>query len=206
MGYSRAGFEVVGVDIKPQPHYPFEFAQDDVFTWWDYWKLAEIQDRYDAIHASPPCQAYSAMRNMWPDRVHPDLIRPTRDLLDGIALPYVIENVPGAPMRPDLILCGSHFGLRVRRHRWFEANGWLSPFAITCRHDENFITVTGTGAANFTRRTPGGGPHRKPQGVADARNAMGVDWMTRAELSQAIPPAYTEWIGRQLMAHLERAA
>jgi DNA (cytosine-5)-methyltransferase 1 len=153
MGFARAGFEVVGVDIAPQPNYPFEFWQADALEflrdpghpgiWWD--------DLYDAIHASPPCQAFTkAQKLRW--RSHPDLIAPTRRLLEATGLPYVIENVPGAPLIDPVVLVG-----------------------------------------NFSD-------------VGAGRNAMGIDWMTRDELSEAIPPAYTELIGHQLAQHLQARA
>jgi DNA (cytosine-5)-methyltransferase 1 len=195
VGYHRAGFEVVGVDIKPQPHYPFEFHQADA--------MAYPLDGFDVIHASPPCQHYSACRTMnsCQGKSYPDLIDGTRKRLIETEKPYVIENVEGAPLKNYMILCGSMFkGLRVYRHRLFECNPVCVFPPATCSHryglqkhfagyhtlkGDNFITCVGH---NFK--------------AADGRIAMGIDWMTRDELSQAIPPAYTEWIGRQLMEHL----
>lgn len=149
---------------------------------------------FDAVHASPPCQAFSAARTRW-GRVHPDLLTPIRCMLVALGMPYVIENVPGAPMRADVVLCGTMFGLDVRRHRLFEANFPISPLApATCDHSRRCLTLTGHGGS----RSNGS---RWPRWTADeGRVVMDVPWMTRDELTQAVPPAYTEWIGRQLMA------
>lgn len=202
MGYHRAGFEVVGVDIKPQPHYPFEFYQgdalDNIFT-----DPGVTRSLFDAIHASPPCQAHSALRSLWKNAKHPDLIEPTRNLLKASGLPYVIENVPGAPLIDPTRLCGSMFGLgangrQLRRHRLFEAP-WLGPWAPLCRHQGQPVGVYGYGG--------GGKMTRGYKGTeAEYREAMGIDWATKAEIAQAIPPAYTEWIGKQLMEALKIAA
>jgi DNA (cytosine-5)-methyltransferase 1 len=192
MGYHRAGFEVVGVDIEPQPHYPFEFHQADAMTY--------PLNGFDAIHASPPCQAYSAGRNIWkgrlPENRHPDLVDATRQRLVESGRPYVIENVVGAPLTNYVVLCGDMFGLGVKRHRLFETSFmiWAPP---KCRpsHPDFFVSVFGGGAK--AKRTGRGFP--KTNVVhAEASRAMGIDWMTRDELSQAIPPVYTEWIGHHL--------
>ena len=199
MGYHRAGFDVVGVDINPQPHYPFEFHQADAMTY--------PLDGFDAIHASPPCQAYSSLHGFNATEF-PRLIDPTRNRLLAADVPYVIENVVGAPLIAPVRLCGSSFGLRVWRHRLFEMT---NPPAIVppCSHHEfpRPIDVTGTGGASGRpRTTPGGGLSRKPRNLAEARDAMGIDWMTRRELREAIPPAMTEWLGPFLLAAIEAAA
>lgn len=211
MGYHRAGFDVVGVDISPQPRYPFEFHQADA--------LEFPLEGFDAIHASPPCQAYSAGRNMWkgrlPDDRHPDLVAATRERLESAGVPYVIENVEGAPLTGWVtVLCGDMFGLGVKRHRLFETS-WFIWAPPTCRseHPDFIVSVFGGGALS---RTPEGGTTTHGTGNfmqrrthiphEVAKEAMGIDWMNRDELSQAIPPAYTEWIGRQLLAHVEVAA
>jgi DNA (cytosine-5)-methyltransferase 1 len=222
MGYSRAGFEVVGVDIKPQPRYPFEFIRGDVLEvlrngLMHSWHFGPSDERnygrwFDAIHASPPCQRYSTAtkRNGTQDE-HPDLIGPTRELLEATGLPYVIENVVGAPLRNPITLCGSHFqlrtdGYRLKRHRQFEANFSLTHGLLftpcPCRHFSTpIMDVTGGGPTHKPRIDGGGG--RPYKGTADqARRIMGIDWMTKAELNEAIPPAYTEFIGGQLMAHI----
>ena len=184
MGYHLAGFEVVGVDIEPRPNYPFEFHQADAMTW--------PLEGFDAIHASPPCKAHT--KTGWAYHFdyhadHDDLLTPTRERLVANGAPWVIENVPGAPMRVDLELCGSMFGLGVRRHRWFEAGFPLSPFVLACNHSDRVVS-------------PHGNPNRFKGTGKQWAAAMRIDWMTTAELSQAIPPAYTEHIGLQLMAHL----
>jgi DNA (cytosine-5)-methyltransferase 1 len=222
MGYYRAGFEVVGVDIEPQKHYPFKFIQDDAIEFLksllgtsDLWTVA--RERFAAIHASPPCQAHSALRSSWNAKPHFDLLTPCRGLIPQAGLPYVIENVPGAPIRAMWRLCGTSFGLgtgeaELRRHRYFETSLPLA-FAPECVHGRRVIGVKGGHGRNRVR-TIGvfGGGHgesnrNKERGginysAAQQREAMGIDWMTVDELSQAIPPAYTEFIGKQLMEHL----
>ena len=197
MGYHRAGFDVVGVDIVPQPNYPFEFVLADALKL----DMAFLRS-FDAIHASPPCQSYSdlARRNgnahMWPR-----LIEPVRSMLRSSGLPYIIENVEGAPLENPVVLCGTMFPeLRVIRHRLFESNFPLEvpahgkhPLVFTHdkrkRHygtldqDTSFVQVTGGG--NCT--------------VANAKDALKIDWMTKNELNESIPPAYTAYLGQQLM-------
>jgi DNA (cytosine-5)-methyltransferase 1 len=204
MGYHRAGFEVVGVDINPQPHYPFEFHQADALTF--------PLDGYDAIHASPPCQAYSIMRNLpWlKGREYWDSIPPTRDLLATATVPWVMENVRGSPL-DGVFLCGQMFqldwpdGRPIYRHRVFESS-W---FMLAPGHPQHYrAAVPGSMLGSRQTRMSGIGGGRL---VVNGRTrvngtAVGIDWMTSAELSQAIPPAYTEWIGRQLLAAIERAA
>jgi DNA (cytosine-5)-methyltransferase 1 len=202
MGYHRAGFEVIGVDIDPQPNFPFEFIQSDALTLDPEWVAS-----FDVIHASPPCQSYSdlAKRNrnghMWPR-----LIEPVRDMLNRSGRPYIIENVEGAPLIEPVVLCGTMFpGLRVIRHRLFESNIDLEvpphgehPLVFThdkrkahygkLNQDTSFVQVTGGG--NCTMK--------------NARDAMGgIDWMkTKTELNESIPPAYTEYLGRQMLEYL----
>lgn len=267
MGYHRAGFEVVGVDLHPQKRYPFEFHQADAIEF-----CREHAHEFDAIHASPPCQAYSALRHVT-GREYVDLIPATRAALAASGKPYVIENVPGAPLGETgwlLLLCGTMFGLvtpdgraEIRRHRLFECSWWfgLRPacqhggaaqtmphmaahgqpgLSIARRAAREAPTVTGHsthGAAytssrkalcvagnspdvrsgqrqdngrrlprramSVTGNTPQTNTARETFTVDDARAAMGIDWMPMKSLSQAIPPAYTEWIGRRLVEHLE---
>ena len=187
MGYHRAGFEVVGVDINPQPHYPFEFHQADA--------LEFDLSGFDAIHASPPCQRYSAMtrRHVGRSESHPDLVAPMRERLIANGAPWVIENVEGSPLIDPVTLCGSMFGLGVRRHRLFESS---SPLADPppCDH-------AGQGRVVGVYGNPGGSSKRDGisfGGVDTWREAMGIDWMTGRELRESIPPACTEWIGAQL--------
>jgi DNA (cytosine-5)-methyltransferase 1 len=197
MGYHRAGFDVVGVDIEPQPNYTFRFYQADALRLDDRWIEAE---RFDAIHASPPCQLWSGMHGS----SGPDLITPLRPLLEATGLPYVIENVPGAPLEGP-ILCGSSFGLGVRRHRRFETNFPL--IVPPCAHGQQAprFEVYDHGAWYKSAVVPvygtGGGKGREHWA-----EAMGIDWMTDSEMAEAIPPAYTELIGHQLLAHVKAAA
>jgi DNA (cytosine-5)-methyltransferase 1 len=190
MGYHRAGFEVIGVDIKPQPHYPFTFIQGDALEY-----CREHGHEYDAIHASPPCQRYSTCTPMAYRGNHPDLIAPMRDILIQSGKPYIIENVPNA--RKLLInpikLCGSAFNLPIRRHRYFEIVPNQFILQTPCDHTREIIYVSGsTGSSKSTF-------HRFDYTVAERRGAMKTPWMTDTELDEAIPPAYTEFIGRELM-------
>ena len=204
-GYQQAGFEVVGVDISPQPNYC-----GDAFVQADALDVAEwVDDRpeqvfwtFDAIHASPPCQSFTAYRrkgNGVGDG-YPNLIPRVRELLSESGLPYVIENVPGAPLENPVQLCGSSFGLDVRRHRLFESNVPMLP--PPCDH--GWQTPRFTPASNRTnlRRTVEIGVWRIPLEVQ--QRAMGIDWMTLPELSEALPPAYTEWLGGQLLAAVSK--
>jgi DNA (cytosine-5)-methyltransferase 1 len=201
MGYHRAGFDVVGVDINPQPHYPFEFIQADAMEVFRY----TVGRTFDAIHASPPCQHYStATRDA---SLHPDLYALTRDMLAAAAVPYVIENVIGAPYSHGIVLCGAAFGLEadgewLRRHRNFEASWMLWQPEHPHRTDRRPITITGQAYVSETREYG----HSRQTTFPIAQRLMGIDWMTRDEMKEAIPPAYTEWIGRQLIASLERVA
>jgi DNA (cytosine-5)-methyltransferase 1 len=204
-GYVAAGFDVVGVDINPQPHYPYEFHQADALNFLAR-DEAWFRRRFDAIHASPPCQDYSVTASLHRAE-YPRLILPVRTALKWIGLPYVIENVVGSELVNHVRLCGSSFGLGVRRHRLFECDPM--PIGVPpCAHhlQPEPIDVTGTGGP--AARPPGqkGGIHRKPRNLAHAREAMGIAWMSRPELAEAIPPAYTEWIGRHLIAAIEEAA
>lgn len=194
-GYADAGFDVVGVDIRPQPRYPFEHVQADAL---DVLADAAFLAGFDAVHASPPCQRYTVAQRISGNE-HPDLIPPTRALLQASGLPWVIENVPGAPMRPDVVLCGSMFPeLRdgpygIKRHRWFEFAVPPASLVPPCNHPPVVVSVFGHGGHVY-------------HGVEQWRRVMGIDWMTRDELAEAIPPAYTEFIGRQLLAALTEGA
>ena len=183
-GYYRAGFDdITGVDIKPMPRYPFKFILGDALEY-----LAEHGQEYDFIHASPPCQAFTLAKNIY-GREYSDLLTPTRELLVKIDKPWVIENVPSAPMRADVILCGSMFGQPLlKRHRLFEFSmGMPAHLLPPCQHDNNnIISVFGHGGHIY-------------HGKWEWEEIMGINWMTKAELSQAIPPAYTEWIGKRIM-------
>lgn len=245
VGYSRAGFDVVGVDKEPMKRYPFEFHQGDALEY-----LVEHGHEFDAIHSSPPCQAYCSLKSMPNAKVHADLVAPTRELLKASGKPWVIENVVGAPLINPRMLCGTMFGLGtgnadLRRHRLFETNWpFIIPFGMVCDHgnrsisvhdssgrghDEGeqhrrrrqrkTITVTGShGDAGLSivrqmkrPNTVGvwgnAGETSERDGLiyfsTEERNeAMGIDWMKGGEISQAIPPAYTEFIGKQLIGYL----
>jgi DNA (cytosine-5)-methyltransferase 1 len=191
MGYARAGFDVTGVDNRPQPRYPFTFHQADALTF----DLAG----FDVIHASPPCQAYSQSAQGFRSagKEYPDLLGPTRDILEKFAGVWIIENVPGAPMRPDYQICGCMVGLDLRRVRWFETS-WQG-FAMSPPHHHPYPvpSVVGRGTPTWVREQLGRNPT-----IHDYRESMGIDWMNRDELSQAIPPAYTQLIGGQALDSL----
>ena len=180
MGYHRAGFEVVGVDIKPQPHYPFEFHQADALTY--------PLEGFDVYHASPPCQHYTMMQRICKNaHSHPDLLHTIRMRLLDTDNPFVIESVVGAPIRNDLILCGTQFGLRIIRHRIFESNVKLLLLDIGCDHSDVYDPWHKDGVNQRVKLS----------------EAMKIDWfMTRPEVREAIPPAYTKYIGKYLMGYI----
>lgn len=210
-GYQRAGFRVVGVDINPQPNYCGDYfiqadAMDVLGT--DY----ATSSGYAAIHASPPCQTFSRITGVNGDRTaHPDLLAPTRRHLSSIDVPWIIENVEDAPMPAAITLCGSSFGLNVRRHRQFEFGNWHPGLVPPCAHHwqtKRFRSLNKHGRLEGRLATVVGvyGSTNYAGEFAVRCEAMGIDWMTNTELSQAIPPAYTEWLGERLAAHLEVAA
>ena len=196
-GYQRAGFYVVGVDNKPQPHYcGDEFYQADA--------LEFPLEGYDAYHASPPCQAYVDYnkKGAKPSN-HPRLIAPIRALLGLTGKPYVIENIHKAPLQAHILLCGSMFELRVRRHRYFEAPCLPLLPVSSCNH--SMKVSTGELIGVYAR---GGHGPRHGKGIREVaprppqvtpEKAMGIDWMSKYELTQAIPPSYTEYIGEYLL-------
>ena len=207
VGYHRAGFDVVGVDHVPQPHYPFEFVEADAIAFLDGRRM----DEYEAIHASPPCQAYSRARHTpgSAGRDYPALLPEVRRHLVRIGLPYVIENVELAPMK-GIVLCGTMFGLPLRRHRVFESSVLLLGPGNPCRHRPGDLTIFGncvqiTGSRGIAYTARSGRQHYRPlrTSTAEGAAAMGIDWMVRKDLSQAIPPAYAEFVGRQLLRVLE---
>lgn len=206
MGYHRAGFDVFGVDLNPGPltAYPFSHKVSDALS-----LPARFYRQFDAIHASPMCQASTALTkgtNRHRAHLHADLIGPTRHLLDSIGLPYVIENVQGAKVRRDLTLCGEMFGLGVIRHRYFEVSGFDVVQPAHQRHrgrvrgwrhgkyfDGPYMAVYGDGGGKGT--------------VEEWQQAMGIDWTTsREHIAEAIPPAYAEYVGRQLIEQIGRVA
>lgn len=201
-GYHDAGFDVVGIDSVHQPRYPFQFIQGDALDVLN----TVLPRRPAAVHASPPCQSYSTTASLHTVD-YPRLIEPVRELLHSTGLPYIIENVEGArtDLREPIRLCGSSFGLGVRRHRLFEVHSFEVGMVPPCAHHDQPepVDVTGTGASRTGPRLDGkGGNSRKPRNLAHAREAMGIDWMTRPELSEAIPPAMTKWLGLRLIDHL----
>lgn len=207
VGYARAGFEVVGVDNRPQPNYPFEFHQGDALRFLETCgDTLTWHGRFDAIHASPPCQLFSAyQRANKRQRQHVNLIPQTRELLQATGLPYIIENVIGAPLENPAMICGVSMGLDVRRHRLFETNFPLMTPPCACGGWQEAKFNRGSRHIRPNdRRTVAIGEWRIPMDVQQA--AMDVDWMSRPELSQAIPPAYTELIGAQLLDHIRQRA
>lgn len=196
-GYHDAGFDVVGVDINPQPHYPYRFVQADAL---EYLDMADL-GQFSAIHASPPCQRFSKMLNhgIGSRTKHPDLVEPIRQRLQSSGLPYAIENVEGAPLKDYIMLCGTMFpGLRVTRHRWFESNILI----LQPQHLKHRARVSK--ASRIPREGELWCPIGKFGHQDDAQRAMGIDWMQTGvndphEIAQAIPPAYTRHIGYFLM-------
>lgn len=196
-GYMRAGFHVTGVDLRPQPRYAGdEFVQADALEY-----VLEHGHEFDAIHASPPCQAYSSLQSLHKHVERADLLGPTRDALRDVGRPWVIENVIGAPMESGIYLCGTMFpGLRVYRHRWFE-----TPFLIFQPPHPRHVFPA------YAHRAPDGRSRKQIYMDGDsfasvtgnagvyAGPGRGIDWMIGAELSQAIPPSYTAFVGGHLM-------
>ena len=177
MGYHRAGFDIIGVDIEPQPNYPFTFRQADALTF--------PLDGFDAIHGSPVCMTFARVTDVIGSRAnHADTLTPLMERLAAADAPWVVENVPEAPLRPDYLLCGSAFGLPVRRHRVFQTSWHGLQLTAPCHH-RNLLPFM----------------HKGERAYADA---MGCTWMTKKEGRQAIPPAYTEWVGSQLLEIFDR--
>jgi DNA (cytosine-5)-methyltransferase 1 len=204
VGYNQAGFEVVGVDKDEQKEYPFEFIQGDAIE-----ICKKIGHKFDAIHASPPCQHFTKYNNCRKDlkSKYEDLIEPTRQVLIDSGKPYIIENVVGAPLIDPFTLCGSMFGLDVRRHRLFESN--VAIFNLQCNHK-----------VWQPNRFPGGRSRERGHARVKCRatveigrwniplktqqEAMGIDWITNLrKLSESIPPAYTKFIGWQIINYLD---
>jgi DNA (cytosine-5)-methyltransferase 1 len=201
IGYVRAGFEVHAVDIAPHPKHP-DVAAFIVADAMQVLEQTEFCRLFDVIHASPPCQRYSLQSKQDTKDQHPDLIGPVRERLQEIGRPYVIENVTGARRELDhpIQLCGSSFGLGVWRHRLFEVSEWLMN-PPPCQHTERPWTVTGGHGDSKQYYRPGTGTvrARKPRSLEHAQEVMGIDWMGWDDLCEAIPPAYTTYIGEQLL-------
>lgn len=201
VGYHRAGFQVVGCDVEPQPNYPFEFVLGDALD-----VIRDLDWLIDAYHGSPPCHDHTVLRSRSGTNGTGHLLAAFREVFEVTGKPWVIENVPGAPMRPDAVLCGESFGLRTVRHRWFESNvplvGKTHPLdgsGHDARPSSRHLRPTST----RKRRSD----FAKDHNVTVTGNVgrwvgppcLGIDWMTGDELSQAIPPAYTEHVGRQII-------
>jgi DNA (cytosine-5)-methyltransferase 1 len=211
-GYRRAGFHVVGVDIAPQKHNPHEFYQDDALRVLDVliageeWQGYRLHD-FQVIHASPPCQNYSTIsRNLGYASRHLGSVPRVRNALMRSGCAWIMENVPGAPMDAAIVLCGSSFGLGIpeigwylQRHRLFESNCWI--WGSPCSHRGIAISVCGLGTPKPIRDKIG-----RTVKIGEYRQLMGINWMSHGELSQAISPAYTTYIGKQLRSALEQAA
>lgn len=203
VGYAWAGFEVTGVDIVEHPDSPHEIIVADAM---DVLADSAFLDNFDVIHGSPPCPRYSAATPAERRELHPDLIEPMREALVAWGGRYVIENVPGAPLENPIRLCGSSFGLQVRRHRLFESNvAMLQPECNHRAQGQVFGVYGDHGDAKPVTRPNGTSRGNKARDAAHAREVMGIDWMTSwDDLADAIPPLYTRWIGDQIMADMAR--
>lgn len=208
-GYVRAGFDVTGVDHKPQKNYlksgASAFIQADALEY-----CREHGHEFDAIHASPPCQAHTSLRSMWNSREHPELVGPTRSELLRLGLPFVMENVPGAPLLNASVLCGTMFDLgtgdaELRRHRLFETSFVLSGIPDCKHYARGRVCGVYGGHGRDRRRVSSVRDGTQQFSTDQRREAMGIDWMNGNELSQAIPPAYTEFIGLQLIEAVRRS-
>jgi DNA (cytosine-5)-methyltransferase 1 len=208
VGYHRAGFDVTGVDVVMHRGYPFERSQADALDVLADWDLSG----YDAIHASPPCMRFSAAatRGRRGAEAHPDLLTPCRELLQRTGKPWVIENVPRSPVRPDYKLCGCMFDLpNLKRERWFETSWRGFDLRAPCQHLEPVITVVANGSRQSHEKDRW--PREQALLHPIRARAMGINWIPpdnrgRTELGLAIPPAYTEYIGAQLLGHLKETA
>lgn len=221
IGYHQAGFDVYGLDIKSHPNYPFSFFQGNVLSFLEnilsqpnY--LNHFRTEYSLVHASPPCQKYSQSTALQrkKGKVYPDLVAPTRELLEKIGLPYIIENVPGAPIRKDIVLRGDMFGLHVRRRRWFELGNWYMmqpglPNKKGSLANGDFVSVFGKGSYRVSSKSPSGFRPKCDQGsiLKTWHFAMGIPPefgpFNYRELAEGIPPSYTKYIGEHFMAMLK---
>ena len=200
VGYARAGWEVHGIDVTPQPNYPLAFTQADAIEY-----VRAHGREYQAIHASPPCQAHSTMTNARAKAQHTDLIPDTRAALDEIGLPYVIENVAGArqSLKSPVMLCGSMFGLKVQRHRLFEVSGFSFTEPCPCNHSKRAVGVYGNRQRKHYTRPDGTNRGYKAATPEEASEALGgVEWMNWRGMTQCIPPIYAEHIGHAMLEAL----
>jgi DNA (cytosine-5)-methyltransferase 1 len=202
-GYSRSGLfkSIVGVDIDDHSdNYPFRFVRGDLTERENLLQFIKAETP-DFIHASPPCQAYSWAAKRWADVERVDLVAYTRVLLDEIGIPYVIENVQGAPLINPVRLCGQMFGLNVIRHRLFECGGFSISEPEHLKHKLPIKRLARDGSGRTVQRSQyctvaGHGGESDSFRMADWEAAMGIDWMTRKQLTESIPPAYTHYIGK----------
>jgi DNA (cytosine-5)-methyltransferase 1 len=204
VGYERAGFEVTGLDIKAHQDFPYELIVEDVLEWM---QRPNWHEGYDVIHASPPCPRYSQITNVSGNpEAHPDLVPVMIEALSATRKPWIIENVPGAPMPGSVTLCGSAFGLRVRRHRQFLSNVPLNGTVCDHKAQGRAIGVYGNPTGSYENQLArykriGRDYGLRAHSVADAQDAMGITWMKKwDDLTDAIPPAYTHYIGQQIMS------
>jgi DNA (cytosine-5)-methyltransferase 1 len=196
MGYHRAGFDCIGIDLKEQKRYPF-----DHLPFLDLFEIDDLNKHFpqaSVFHASPPCQLFSVSTTKYRNqgKEYPDLLTPLRKKLLATGKPFIIENVLGAPMRKDLVLCGEMFGLRVIRHRIFEIHG------LTVLQPKHEVHKPPLGGKSYYITVVGHGYHSHSNRLDEWQKAMGIDWMQKYELTQAIPPAYTEYIGRQAITQI----
>lgn len=201
-GYQMAGFRVIGIDIEPQKNYIGDgFIQMDALEFLRRYLRGEFE-RADAFHASPPCQRWSDITPAAHRDKHPNLIAPIRNLLKATGKPFVIENVPGARkhLKNPIRLCGSGFGLGIFRHRYFELSGFEILMLPPCQHDFKPVYLTGS---TGNSKSPKGMGIRKDFSADAKRQASGISWMVTDELDEAIPPAYTHFIGKHLMTAIK---
>jgi len=211
VGYQRAGFDIGGVDREPHPDYPFRMIVADAM---EFLAIPEFLASFDVVHASPPCPRYSSMTPEANREDHPDLVGPVREALRAWGGTYIIENVPGAPLENPVLVCGAALGLladcrdgqrrQLKRHRLFESNHPLMSPGCGCDARQKIGVYGDGGGGARTSAAQGGGYKGHPE---ESRQAMGIDWMrNRKDLSDAIPPAYTQYLGEQLIEHLAVAA
>lgn len=205
VGYHRAGFDVVGVDDVPHPEYPYEFVLADAL---DVMADVEFVRSFDAVHGSPPCPLYSSITPDSTRDTHPDLIPPTRAAFRAAGIPWVIENVVGAPLDDPVLICGKAMGLRdIKRHRLFESSVFMMSPGCACDNGPAYGIYGDHGDKTPRQRKDGFKRWGKARDVEHAQQIMGIGWMSRwDDLADAIPPSYTEFIGAQLMDHLQLAS
>lgn len=205
VGYHRAGFDVTGVDILPHPDYPYDLIVGDAMA---VLEDMAFLDQFDAVHASPPCPRYSTITPVSYRDTHPDHLEKARDILSAWGGTYVLENVPGAPMPEGVMFCGQAMGLsNIRRHRMFESNLLIMSPGCACDHRTVYGVYGDHGDLTPVVRPDGSSRGNKARDVAHAQQILGIEWMTKwDDLADAIPPAYTEYVGGQLIDQIAVAA